>query len=188
LENARRTLLSVIVHGRNDTHGHNLHKRVALSLNCIAQLLAQDDEIIFVDWNTPDELPTLIEAIADKLTQACRQHLRILRVRPRQHRRFSQLTHLPVLDAVARNVAIRHCRESSRWVLSTTTDVILAPAGEREPPDGAGRAAGPVASGAHCQARNSRAATAQQTRGDRGLEPPELGGAAAGLRRGCCLR
>ena len=58
LENARRTLLSVIVHGRNDTHGHNLYKRVALSLNCIAQLLAQDDEIIFVDWNTPDELPT----------------------------------------------------------------------------------------------------------------------------------
>ena len=115
------------MHGRNDTHGHNLHKRVALSLNCIAQLLAQDDEIIFVDWNTPDELPTLIEAIADTLTQACRQHLRILRVRPRQHRRFSQLTHLPVLDAVARNVAIRHCRESSRWLLSTTTDIILAP-------------------------------------------------------------
>ncbi len=50
-------------------HGYNLHRRAALSLNCIAEVLTDpDDEIIFVDYNTPDELPTFIEAIADTLT------------------------------------------------------------------------------------------------------------------------
>ena len=120
-------MLSVIVHGRNDAHGYNLHKRVALSLNCLAELLVSHDEIIFVDWNTADELPTLPEAIADTLTTHCRERLRVLRVRPHQHRRFARLTHLPVLDAPARNVAIRRARPENGWLLSTTTDAILVP-------------------------------------------------------------
>ena len=58
-------MISVILYGRNDAHGYNLHRRAALSLNCIAEVLTDpDDEIIFVDYNTPDELPTFVEAIA----------------------------------------------------------------------------------------------------------------------------
>ena len=59
-------MLSVVVYGRNDSHGYNLHKRVALSLNCIAHVLDDpDDEIVFVDYNTPPEMPTFPEAICD---------------------------------------------------------------------------------------------------------------------------
>ena len=119
-----------MVHGRNDVHGYNLHKRAALSLNCLAELLGKDDEILFVDWNTADELPTFPEAIADTFTPACRALLRVLRVRPRQHRRLARLTHLPVLDAPARNVAIRRADPRNKWLLSTTTDIVLIP---REP-------------------------------------------------------
>ena len=55
---------SVIVYGRNDVHGYNHHRRAALSLNCIAEVLTNpDDEMVFVDYNTVDELPTFIEAI-----------------------------------------------------------------------------------------------------------------------------
>jgi hypothetical protein len=120
-------LISVVVHGRNDTHGYNLHKRAALSLNCLAELLDRDDEILFVDWNTPDELPTFPEAIADTLTSACRNMLRVLRVRPHQHRRLAGVSHLHVLDAPARNVAIRRARPGNGWLLSTTTDIVLVP-------------------------------------------------------------
>ena len=64
-------MISVILYGRNDAHGYNLHRRAALSLNCIAEVLTDpDDELIFVDYNTPDELPTFIEAISDTLTGA----------------------------------------------------------------------------------------------------------------------
>jgi hypothetical protein len=71
-------VISVLLYGRNDTHGYNLHRRAALSLNCIAEVLTYPhDEIIFVDYNTPDELPTFIEAIADTLTEKCVELLRV---------------------------------------------------------------------------------------------------------------
>ena len=62
-------MISVILYGRNDSHGYNLPKRAAISLNCIAEVLSDpDDEILFVDYNTPDDLPTYIEAVYDTLT------------------------------------------------------------------------------------------------------------------------
>ena len=62
-------MISIILYGRNDGHGYNLHKRAAISLNCMAEVLRDDDdEIVFVDYNTPDDLPSFPEAIADTLT------------------------------------------------------------------------------------------------------------------------
>ena len=48
-------------------------------------LTAEHDEIIFVDYNTPNDLPTFIEAIYDTLTPRARWLLRVLRVRPEVH-------------------------------------------------------------------------------------------------------
>ncbi len=120
-------MISVIVYGRNDSHGYNLHRRVALGLNCIAQVLTDpDDEIIFVDYNTPDELPTLIEALSDTLTDAALGLLRVLRVPAAVHReRFEGRTHLAVSEPLARNVGARRSNPANRWLLSTNTDMIF---------------------------------------------------------------
>jgi hypothetical protein len=122
-------MLSVVLYGRNDSHGYNLHKRAAISLNAIAELLTDvDDEILFVDYNTPDELPTFPEAIADTLTARAVERLKVLRVRPEAHReRFASRTHLVALEPIARNVAIRRSNPANRWVLSTNTDMIFCP-------------------------------------------------------------
>ncbi len=121
-------LISVILYGRNDSYGYNLHKRAALSLNNIAALLSDaDDEILFVDYNTPDDFPTFPEAIADTLTKAARARLRVLRVRPAHHARFRGHTHLVALEPIARNVALRRANPANRWVLSTNTDMIFTP-------------------------------------------------------------
>lgn len=121
-------MLSIVVYGRNDQHGYNLHKRAAISLNCLAELLHRpDDEILFVDYNTPDTLPTFPEAIADTLTARTRRHLRVLRVRPSHHDAIRALTHLEVCEPVARNVALRRANRANQWVLSTNTDMILVP-------------------------------------------------------------
>jgi hypothetical protein len=121
-------LISVILYGRNDSYGYNLHKRAALSLNCIAELLdAPNDEILFVDYNTPDDFPTFPEAIRDTLTDRAKRILRVLRVRPAQHRRFAKLSHLVALEPVARNVAVRWSNPANRWLLSTNTDMIFVP-------------------------------------------------------------
>ena len=122
-------VISVIVYGRNDAHGYNLHRRAALSLNCIAEVLTDpDDEIVFVDYNTPDELPTFVEALADTLTDRCLGLLRVLRVPAAIHeQRFAARTHLPAIEPVARNAGVRRANPSNRWLLSTNTDMILLP-------------------------------------------------------------
>jgi hypothetical protein len=121
-------MISIVLYGRNDNYGYNLHKRAALSLNCMAEVLTDSsDEILFVDYNTPDDFPTFPEAIQDTLTQRARKMLRIFRVRPHIHERFKSKTRLLALEPIARNVAIRRSSPSNRWILSTNTDMIFVP-------------------------------------------------------------
>lgn len=119
-------MISVVIYGRNDDYGYNLHKRAAISLNCIASTLTEEDEILFVDYNTPDEFPTFPEAIRDTLTERARTLIKVLRVRERTHREhFAHATHLAAVEPVARNVGVRRSNPTNRWVLSTNTDIIL---------------------------------------------------------------
>src|ERR1035438_439737 len=104
-------MISVILYGRNDSYGYNLHKRGAISVNCLAALLSDpDDEILFVDCNTPNQLPTFIEAIYDTLTPQAKARLRVLRLRPELHQRLSGHTHLMVVEPPPRNIAIDRTR------------------------------------------------------------------------------
>ncbi len=121
-------MISIVLYGRNDNYGYNLHKRATLSLNCFAELLDDpDDEILFVDYNTPDDHPTFVEAIRDTLTDRARRLVKVLRVRPSVHQRWAGQTHLNALEPHARNVAIRRTNPANRWILSTNTDIILVP-------------------------------------------------------------
>jgi hypothetical protein len=121
-------MLSLILYGRNDSYGYNLHKRAAISLNCMAEMLTSPgDEILFVDYNTPDDFPTFPEAIQDTLTSQAKKVLRILRVRPSQHEPFRHLTRLVALEPIARNVALRRSNPANRWILSTNTDMVFVP-------------------------------------------------------------
>ena len=121
-------MISTILYGRNDSYGYNLHKRAAISLNCIAHVLDDpDDEIIFVDYNTPDDMPTFAEAIQDTLTDKAKSIIRVLRVRSRVHERFRNRTHLNALEPISRNVALRRSNPANRWILSTNTDMIFIP-------------------------------------------------------------
>jgi hypothetical protein len=124
-------MLSLILYGRNDSHGYNLHKRAAISLNAIAETLTNaSDEVIFVDYNTPDELPTFLETIADTLTDRAKAYIRIIRVRPSFHRQFAGKTTLAALESQSRNIAIRRANPDNRWILSTNTDMIFVPQSE----------------------------------------------------------
>lgn len=121
-------MISVILYGRNDSHGYNLPKRAAISINCIAELLSDEgDEILFVDYNTPNDLPTFIESIYDTLTAHARTRLRVFRVRPELHARVVPPTHLSALESHSRNIAIRRSNPQNRWILATNTDMIFLP-------------------------------------------------------------
>ena len=121
-------MFSVILYGRNDSHGYNLHKRAAISFNALAEVMSDpDDEILFVDYNTPDDHPTFPEAIHDTLTDKAKKVMRILRVRPDQHAQLRLKTHLVALEAQSRNVALRRSNPRNRWILYTNTDMLLVP-------------------------------------------------------------
>ncbi|SJZ42540.1 hypothetical protein SAMN02745126_01008 [Enhydrobacter aerosaccus] len=126
-------MFSVIIYGRNDSHGYNLHKRAAISFNAIAEVMSDpDDEILFVDYNTPDDHPTFPEAIQDTLTEKAKKVLRIFRVRPEQHVHLKARTHLVALEAQSRNVALRRSNPRNRWILYTNTDMLLVPRDEKQ--------------------------------------------------------
>jgi len=121
-------MITVILYGRNDSHGYNLHKRASMSINCIAEVLTDpDDEILFVDCNTSNDLPTFIEAIYDTLTPTAKSLLRVLRVRPKLYYRMVGQTHLFATEPHTRNIALRRSNPRNRWVLSTNTDMIFVP-------------------------------------------------------------
>jgi hypothetical protein len=95
-------------------------------MNCIAEMLSgENDEIVFVDYNTPNDLPTFIEAIYDTLTPKARAILRVFRVRPDLHARIAGRTHLFALEPHARNIAIRRSNPLNRWILLTNTDMVF---------------------------------------------------------------
>ena len=124
-------MISVVLYGRNDSYGYNLQKRAALSLNTLAFLLNyREDEILFVDYNTPDDLPTFIEAIADMLVPRAREIIRVIRVRQAFHEQhFAKRTHLRAIEPISRNIAARRINPKNRWILSTNTDMIFLPRG-----------------------------------------------------------
>lgn len=126
-------MFSVILYGRNDSHGYNLHKRAAISFNALAEVMSDpDDEILFVDYNTPEDHPTFPEAIHDTLTEKAKKVMRILRVRPEQHAHLKSKTHLVALECQSRNVALRRSNPNNRWILYTNTDMLLVPRTEGE--------------------------------------------------------
>src|SRR5258708_16946278 len=121
-------MFSVILYGRNDSHGYNLHKRAAISFNALADVMSDpDDEILFVDYNTPDDHPTFPEAIHDTLTDKTKRVMRLLRVRPAHHAHLNSKTHLAPPEPQSRNVALRRSNPRNRWILDTHTDILLPP-------------------------------------------------------------
>lgn len=105
-----------------------MHKRVAISLNCISEMLTDsDDEILLVDCNTPDDMPTLCESIQDTLSDRTKKLLKIFRIRPEIYERHKRGSPLKVLEGLCRNVAIRRSNPKNRWILSTNPDIVLVP-------------------------------------------------------------
>jgi hypothetical protein len=118
-------MISIITYGRNDNYSYNLVKRTAFSFNCLAEVLTDEDEILFTDYNTPDHLPTLPESIWDTLTDKALARLKVIRISREIHESIKRDSPLPILENVSRNAAIVRSNPANRWMLSTNPDVLL---------------------------------------------------------------
>ena len=119
-------MISIVVVGRNDNHGYNLSKRVSSSLNSMAQMLSEGDEIVFVDWNTPIAYPVMPVSIKDDLLPKTKSLLRIIRVPKLVHDLVSEGSNRALIEPLARNVGIRRASANSKWILSSNTDILFA--------------------------------------------------------------
>lgn len=119
-------MISVVVVGRNDNHGYNLSKRVSSSLNSMAYFLTEEDEIIFVDWNTPVGYPAMPISIQDDLLEKTKKIMRIIRVSPNIHKKVTEQSTRALVEPLARNVGIRRAKKDSNWILSTNTDILFS--------------------------------------------------------------
>jgi hypothetical protein len=123
-------MITFLVVGRNDGYGINLHKRTAISLNYMAGLcMDADDEIIYVDCNTPPHELTLTESIADTLTPQARARLKTYRITGEQMHAAIGETPLPFSDELSRNIGIRRSNPGNTWLLSTNCDILIHPLG-----------------------------------------------------------
>lgn len=111
-------MISVILYGKNDQHGYNYHKRCAISINCISTTLSNHDEIVFVDYNSPQDYPSLPETIQDTLTEKSKNILKIFRYFDGEN---------TLLESHARNIGIYKSNPNNKWILSTNTDMIFLP-------------------------------------------------------------
>ena len=125
-------MVTVIVVGRNDNYGVNLHKRTAISINALAGVLdAPDDEIIYVDCNTDSCDQTLLEAVADTLTPRARSMTRVFRISGDLMESALRTKGTRFSDELSRNVAIRRSNPANEWILSTNCDILVYPLLER---------------------------------------------------------
>jgi hypothetical protein len=118
-------MISIVTYGRNDNYGFNLAKRTAMSFNSLAEILTEEDEIFFVDYNTPGHLPTLPEDIWDTFTEKARQIIKVIRISSQVHQEIKKDSPLPILENVSRNAAIVRSNPKNHWMLSTNPDVLL---------------------------------------------------------------
>jgi len=118
-------MISIVTYGRNDNYSYNLVKRIAFSFNCLAEVLTEEDEILFTDYNTPDHLPTLPESIWDTLTDKALSLVKVIRIPSHVHELIKRDSPLPILENVSRNAAIVRSNPKNRWILSTNPDVLL---------------------------------------------------------------
>ena len=113
------TSFGAVVIARNDNYGGNLTERAGYCLNSLTDTF---DEVIYVDWNTPDDKVSLIEEAKGLVIKSPK--LKWIRVTSEQasewtnHDTEAQV----VCEVMARNIGLR--RLTTDFLVSTNIDVI----------------------------------------------------------------
>jgi hypothetical protein len=112
--------LSAIIVSRNDNYGGDLNTRATFCLNT---MLAAFDEVVYVDWNTPEGKPPLVDDLDIKVNP---ERLKVIVVTPHKAKQIMgediYATSQPCCEVLARNIAIR--RTTGDVIVSTNIDII----------------------------------------------------------------
>jgi hypothetical protein len=115
--------LSAIIISRNDNYGGDLNTRATF---CFNTMLAAFDEVVYVDWNTPEGKPPLTDVLDIKVNP---ERLKVIVVTPEKAKQIMgedvYATSPPCCEVRARNIAIR--RTTGDVIVSTNIDIVCPP-------------------------------------------------------------
>jgi hypothetical protein len=107
--------VSIVVTSRNDGYGGNLELRASYALNTMLQ---NYDEVIYVDWNSPNE-----ESLIKNLPLMRTGRLRHIQLTKNDIEKINPtLLNYPIVEVLGRNIGIR--RATSDWVVSSNIDIM----------------------------------------------------------------
>jgi len=118
--------LSVVVTTRNDNHGKNLTYRMQQFVNGFVEQCKRYNlkaELIFVEWNPPEDRPPLSEAL-DFPSEKGPCAIRIIRVPKEVHMQFEHSDRIPLFQMIGKNVGIR--RAQGKFILATNIDILFS--------------------------------------------------------------
>ncbi|WP_156360800.1 glycosyltransferase family 2 protein [Dethiosulfatarculus sandiegensis] len=118
--------LSLVVASRNDDHGGGLNDRTQIFLNWLAYQCNQfklNTELVFVEWNPPEETQSLAEVL-DWPQDSEYFQSRLIQVPPRLHNRLESHDKIRFYQMIAKNVGIR--RAKGEFILATNLDLIFS--------------------------------------------------------------
>jgi hypothetical protein len=121
---ARQPILSVVMAVRNDAHEGAFTMRVRRQLQHLLRSVAAADvaaEIVFVEWNPPDDKPPFRSVIADLVDDTT--IVRVISVPPEFHRAFENSNEFGMFEFIAKSVGIR--RAKGDFILITNPDILL---------------------------------------------------------------
>lgn len=111
--------LSIIVVTRNDDYGQYQNERFRLFLRSLIDGQRYlNIELVIVEWNPPDNRPSLSEQYKDLLEKI---DTSIIKVPMTIHSQFSNPLNLPLFEYVGKNVGVRHAKYN--WILITNPDI-----------------------------------------------------------------
>lgn len=118
--------LSLVVTSRNDDHGLNIKQRMQFFVDGWfhqAKRFNLPSELVFVEWNPPQDRPKLIDALRWPEERGP-SALRIIEVPPDVHARFHVADKLPLIQFTAKNAGIR--RAKGAFVLCSNIDILFS--------------------------------------------------------------
>ena len=118
--------LSIVVTSRNDDHGGDMPRRMRIFLQGLLDQTRRHRvpaELIFVEWNPPENLPRLRDVLPRPSAQDCLT-LRYLEVPGEIHRRYRRGRDFPLFQMIAKNVGIR--RAHGAFILCTNVDLLFS--------------------------------------------------------------
>lgn len=117
--------ISIVVASRNDNHGGDMLKRMRIF---VKGLIHQCDkyklpcELIFVEWNPPENDKFLKDILPQSSTEFLR--IRYIIVPYKIHSQLANSERLPLFQMIAKNVGIR--RANAKFVLCTNVDLLFS--------------------------------------------------------------